>query len=101
MAFSSDGKYVAAYPVYDNGEPEAWAILDARTGEVVAKTPKLKNVFLGLTVAWQDDDTLVMTGDDGHSSSLLTLKTDGTFARAGQIVAHKNGANPFRFIAQP
>jgi hypothetical protein len=101
VAFSSDGKYVAGYPIYDNGDPFAWAILDARTGHVVARTPQLKNVYLGLTVAWQDDDTLVMTGDDGHSGSLLTLRTDGSFARAGQIVAHANGKNAFRFIAQP
>lgn len=101
VAFSADGKYVAAYPVYDNGDPEAWAILDARTGHIVARTPKLKNVYLGHTVAWQDDDTLVMTGDDGHSGSMLTLRTDGSFARAGDIVDHANGKNAFRFIAQP
>ncbi|WP_310964988.1 hypothetical protein [Nocardioides terrisoli] len=101
VSFSDDGKYVAAFPVAHNGDVGTWAILDARTGKVIARTPKLRKVYLGYTPAWQDDDTLTFTGATLTQSALLTLKTDGTFSRASDIVPTKYTKSPFVFEAQP
>jgi hypothetical protein len=89
VAFSPDGKYVAAYPVRDNGDAEAYAILDARTGAVLAQTPSsvAGKVYLGGSVVWDTDDSIVFTGLEAQAprrEALLTLKVDGTFDQASE-----------------
>jgi len=100
-AFSDDGKYVLATP-FDNGDPSSYAILDARTGKVIARTPKLKGVYLGLQVGW-DDDTAVFTAFGGVTKeAILTLDLKGNLTRAtdvaplakGQLNAYWLGAQP-------
>jgi hypothetical protein len=100
-SFSDDGKYVLATP-FDNGDPSSYAILDARTGKVIAQTPKLKGVYLGLQVGW-DDDTAVFNAFGGVTKeAILTLDLKGNLTRAtdlaplakGQLNAYWLGAQP-------
>jgi hypothetical protein len=103
--FSSDGRYVAAHPVEDNGDPARYAILDAHTGEVVAATPKLGGkLHLGLSVAW-DGDTVVFNAFDSTDGGqvLLSLDTSGSLRRVSPIERSTNpaGGDTFRFAQQP
>jgi len=89
MAFSPDGKYVAAVPVVDNGDPSAYAILDARTGALIARTPAAiaDKVYLGWQVVWDTDSRIVFDGYEAggeRRSALLALTTDGLFDQASE-----------------
>lgn len=89
MAFSPDGRYVAAVPVADNGDPAAYAILDARTGAVVARTPDsiADTVYLGWQAVWESDDSILFQGFEAggkHRAALLRLTLDGTFNQASE-----------------
>ena len=91
MAFSPDGTYVAAVPVGDNGDPETYAILDARTGTVVAEAPKAAiadKIYLGWQVVWEpSDDAILFQGFEAGSkqrAALLRLTLDGTFNQASE-----------------
>lgn len=92
MAFSQDGRYVAAVPVVDNGDPSAYAILDARTGAVLARTPAsiADRIYLGLRVVWESDDAILFQGFEAsgeHRAALLRLTTDGLFNQASEPLA--------------
>jgi hypothetical protein len=103
-AFSSDGTYVAGYPVEDNGEPAQYAILDARTGRTVATTPKLGDkLHLGLSVAWEGDTLVFNAFDSNGGQVLLSLDTSGTLRRVSPIERASNpaGGDTFRFAEQP
>jgi hypothetical protein len=89
-AISQDGKYVAAVPVVDNGEPSAVAILDARTGAVVAQTPDLSGKFhLGLSLAWDDDRVVfaVAPADGQEKQALAALDTSGRLEQVSPTLA--------------
>lgn len=103
--FSSDGTYVAGHPVEDNGDPARYAILDARTGRVVATTPALGGgLYLGHSIAW-DGDTLVFNAFDSSNGeqALLSLDTAGHLSRVSPIERASNpaGGDTFRFAQQP
>jgi hypothetical protein len=103
-AFSSDGTYVAGYPVEDNGEPAQYAILDAQTGRTVATTPKLGGkLHLGLSVAWEGDTLVFNAFDSNGGQVLLSLDTSGTLRRVSPIERASNpaGGDTFRFSEQP
>ncbi|MGZ6678430.1 MAG: hypothetical protein ACXVD1_14395, partial [Nocardioides sp.] len=89
MAFSPDGRYVAAVPVGDNGDPSAYAILDARSGAVIAQTPDsiADKVYLGWQVVWESDDSILFQGFEAggeRRAALLRLTTDGLFNQASE-----------------
>lgn len=89
MAFSPDGRYVAAVPVGDNGDPSAYAILDARSGAVIAQTPDsiANKVYLGWQVVWESDDSILFQGFEAggeRRAALLRLTTDGLFNQASE-----------------
>jgi hypothetical protein len=108
LQFTSDGRYVAAAPVGDNGDPSAIAILDARTGDVVAQTPELgAGISLGWNVAWDDtkvdDPRLVFEaiGDRGTQKALLALDTTGRLTRVSDVLPVVPAQLAFVFAAHP
>lgn len=103
MAFSDDGRYVAAAPIGDNGDPSTYAILDARTGRVVAQMPQLgAGNYLDIGVAWQGESIVFeASGGKATQSALLSLSPTGAFTRVSDVVAGPAGRYGFRFAAQP
>lgn len=92
LRFSADGTYVAAVPVADNGDPSAIAILDARTGRVVARTPDLsKQVYLGWNLAW-DGDRVVFAATsttDPRRQALFALTLTGKVTQVSRTSTQK------------
>lgn len=81
LSFSTDGKYVAAIPAVDNGDASEIAILDARTGTLVARTAGITDqLHLTGQLAW-DGDRVIFSAEgnpDFHRLALFALDTDGT-----------------------
>lgn len=103
LRFSDDGTVVAACPAGENGDPSAIAILDARTGEVIARTPKLKGLYLSRQVAW-DQHRLVIpaVGAGATQAALLALDTSGKLTRVSDVEkSTKPGGAYLIFSAQP
>lgn len=103
LRFSDDGTLVAAFPAGENGDPSTIAILDAQTGTVIARTPKLTGLYLGRGVAWDQHRLLIPTGGgNGTQAALLGLDTSGRFTRASDIEqSAKAGSAYLIFDAQP
>lgn len=104
VRFSDDGTLLAAVPVGANGDPSTIAILDARTGRVVAQTHSLgKGLFLGLSVAWDGHRLLFSAvGDHAKQAALLALDTTGTITRVSDVLtAQQAGGAYVVFEAQP
>lgn len=104
LRFSDDGTLLAAVPVGANGDPSTIAILDARTGRVVAQTHSLgTGLFLGLSVAWDGHRLLFSAvGDHAKQAALLALDTRGTITRLSDVLtAPQPGGAYVLFEAQP
>lgn len=102
LRFSADGRYVAAAPVADNGDPSAVAIVDARTGDLIARTPELHGVSLPWQVAWDGDRVLFeAVGDRGRQRALLALDVGGRLTRASDVAPAEPGSTGFEFPVQP
>jgi hypothetical protein len=102
LAFSPDGKYAAAIPVV--GDPSAIAILDARTGRVIARTPDLsKRLYLSGQLTW-DGDRVVFgaLGDpDVGRTALFALSLTGQVEQVSPTVARPgNGYGGFVFMTR-
>ena len=102
-SFSPDGEYVAAYQSATGGEFETVAILDARTGKVVAtaRTPGIQALPAVPPSAWEDDDDLLIPYRGGSTWALVRLSSDGKVERASDVVESPAGAMPFVFSARP
>jgi hypothetical protein len=99
-SFSDDGKYVLATP-FDNGTPSSYAILDARTGKVIAQTPRMKGVYLDIQAGW-DGDTAVFTAFGGTTQeAILTLDLQGNLSRASAVAPLKGALQTYWLGAQP
>lgn len=85
LAFSPDGSLLAAVPLADNGDASELAILDARTGETVARTALVDHrIYLRGTPVWEDDTRLLFVADTGPSphEAILRLGTSSGLERA-------------------
>jgi hypothetical protein len=104
LAFSQDGKYVAAVIAGDNGETRAVAILDATDGSVVAQMPLVDNrrYLHDRTVLFGTDDSALFPVDDatGHEA-VVRLATDGTVTRATPTAPTVGTAPAYVFATQP
>jgi hypothetical protein len=100
--FSPDGRYLAAYQSATGGELETVAILDARSGAIVATsvTPGVQ-ALPAPPAAWEDDDDLLIPYRGGSSWALLRLAPDGSVDRASQVVKSPADAPPFEFAVRP
>jgi hypothetical protein len=77
--FSSDGKYVIGHPAYQDGLGDnSVAILDARTGDVLAKyTNSEQHPSFINNVVWDTDGTLLATVFESGSWSLMRMTASG------------------------
>lgn len=104
IRFSDDGRFVAATPAYDNGDPKHIVILNARTGKVVAKTPRLgRDVGLGWDMAW-DGHRVVFPAFEaaGKQAVLLALDTSGNLTRVSDIESSSRPGGAYLILsAQP
>jgi hypothetical protein len=101
--FSPDGKHLSAYRTSTGGEFETVAILDARTGDVVASSdaPGIQALPAPPT-AWDDDQHLLIPYRGGSSWALLRLSTGGRVVRATDVVTDTSlDTPPFVFEARP
>jgi len=104
LAFSQDGKYVAAVPAGDNGDSGAVAILDAAKGTVVAQMPLVDNrrYLHDRTVLFgQDDSALFPVDDNSGRETVVRLATDGTVTRATPIAPTVGIAPAYVLATQP
>jgi hypothetical protein len=104
LAFSQDGKYVAAVPAGDNGDAGAVAILDAAKGTVVAQMPLVDNrrYLHDRTVLFGTDDSALFPVDDatGHEA-VVRLATDDKITRATPIAPTVGTAPAYVLATQP
>ena len=101
--FSPDGRYLAAYQTATGGEFETVAILDARTGAVVART-QLDGIEVLPDVppaAWDTDDSLLIPYRGPGAWAVLRLATDGTMTRATRVFGGSPDGGRLVFTARP
>lgn len=101
LRFSPDGRYVAAAPAADEDHPTAIAILDARTGDVVARTGESVGVTLGWSVAWDQDRAVFEAVAGGTQHALLALDVAGRLTRVSDVVTRAPDEQGFVFPALP
>jgi hypothetical protein len=79
-AFSPDGKYVLASTPYLSGfGVTSVAVLDARTGALVASFDQPRNGQLALVgVAWETGHTFLSAASEGTTTTVLRFDVDGT-----------------------
>jgi hypothetical protein len=104
LAFSQDGKYVAAVIAGDNGETRAVAILDAAKGTVVAQMPLVDNrrYLRDRAVLFGADDSALFPVDDatGHEA-VVRLTTDDKITRATPFAPTVGTAPAYVLATQP
>jgi hypothetical protein len=86
--FSPDGRYAAATNSPSGGEISSLAILDARTGEVIAQHDVLRDgISLGGHPVMDDDGSVLIAATDGNTleQTVLRLDRDGVLTRATDV----------------
>ena len=104
VAFSQDGKYVAAVIAADNGETTAVAILDAADGSVVAQMHLLDNkryLHDRMVLFGQDDSALFPVDDNTGHETVVRLTTTRTITRATPIAPTAGIAPAYVLATQP
>lgn len=104
VAFSQDGKYVAAVIAGDNGETEAVAILDAAKGTVVAQMHLVDNkryLHDRMVMFGQDDSALFPVDDATGHEAVVRLGTDNKITRATPIAPTVGIAPAYVLATQP
>lgn len=104
VAFSQDGKYVAAVIAADNGETTAVAILDAADGSVVAQMHLLDNkryLHDRMVLFGQDDSALFPVDDNTGHETVVRLTTTRTITRATPIAPTVGIAPAYVLATQP
>ena len=79
-AFSPDGRYVMASSPYGDGFGlTSLDVLDAETGEMVARFTQASNTQISLVMpVWESDDTIVAVAAEGETQTMVRLGVDGT-----------------------
>lgn len=79
-AFSPDGRYVMASSPYGDGLGlTTLDVLDAETGEMVARFSQASNTQIALVMpVWESADTIVSVAVEGETQTMLRLGVDGT-----------------------
>jgi hypothetical protein len=78
-AFSPDGRYVMASSPYGDGFGlTSLDVLDAETGEMVARFTQASNTQISLVMpVWESDDTIVAVAAEGETQTMVRLGVDG------------------------
>lgn len=79
-AFSPDGQYVLASTPYLSGiGVTSLAVLDATTGDAVARFTQASNTQIALVgVAWESADSVVAVALEGETYTIVRFRLDGT-----------------------
>lgn len=104
LAFSPDGRYVAAANSPTGGDYGAIGILDAHTGKVKSSMALLGNgLSVDGAVAWEDDDSLLFPAyeQSKRTWAILRLSLDGTVHRATDVTRSPGDRPPFVFATRP
>ena len=104
LAFSQDGKYVAAVIAGDNGETGAVAILDATDGSVVAQMNLVDNrryLRDRMVLFGQDDSALFPVDDATGHEAVVRLTTDDKITRATPIAPTVGPGPAYVLATQP
>jgi hypothetical protein len=104
-AFSRDGRYVIGTDAYTDGAGlRSLAVLDARSGTVVARfvQPRNGQLYLGEPV-WEDDEHVLAPVVDGLETQVVRFGLDGTIEVASDTVTADGYfmPSPIRFVTQP
>ncbi len=85
--FSADGRFAAATHTDAQPDYNAFAILDARTGRVVAEHDSLpRGDAIGGTPVMDEDGSLLVAATSGNlQQTVLRLDRDGTLTRATRL----------------
>ena len=87
VSFSPDGRHVAAFAAqYDGSGSPSLALLDASTGDTVVDFELVgpPDSFAATSeVAWEDDETLLLTMVSGNVQYVVRVGLDGTVERVG------------------
>lgn len=92
-AFSPDGRYVMASSPYGDGFGlTTLEVLEAETGEMVARFTQASNTQIALVMpVWESDSTIVTVAAEGETQTLLRLGVDGTLEEAVEPVKGEYG----------
>jgi hypothetical protein len=87
MAFSPDGRYVAASLFSENSDTTDVAILDAQSGSVVSRLSLTdRHLSQAGPLTWeQSDGALLVDVQDAHGQAVLRIGRDGTVTRATDV----------------
>jgi hypothetical protein len=104
-AISPDGRYAAATSSPSGGDTTEVAVLDARTGTVVARHDVLAAGLTVFTPVMDVDDSLLVAASDGRTmaQTVLRLDRDGTLSRATDVLSPdpSSDADHVVFAARP
>ena len=92
-AFSPDGRYVMASSPYGDGFGlTSLGILDARTGEMVARFTQASNTRISLVMpVWESDETIVAVAVEGETQTMVRIGVDGTLEEVVDPVEDEYG----------
>jgi hypothetical protein len=98
--FSPDGRYVVGKVVQADQSASSVAVLDARTGKVLARfVSQPDDVVAMYEVAWEDEDSLlaVALAVKDMDGLMMRLDLDGSLERTGVTGTFANMGIPFGF----
>ena len=92
-AFSPDGRYVMASSPYGDGFGlTTLEVLEAETGEMVARFTQASNTQIALVMpVWESDSTIVTVAAEGENQTMVRLGVDGTLEEAVEPVKGEYG----------
>lgn len=102
--FSPDGRYVIGHPANQSGFGDASvAILDARTGDLVAEfSNSRENPASIFDVTWDADSTLVATVFESGTWALMRMTPEGELSLMRETTGDEDPADvPIVFATQP
>lgn len=98
--FSPDGRYVIGSVVQEDMSARSVAVLDAHTGEVLARFVSEPGDLVAMhQILWEDADSLVAVAHavDAGEGHILRLNLDGSLERTGVTGSFENMGIPFGF----
>lgn len=100
--FSQDGRYVLARQSRNGPIPDAYAVLDARTGAVVIELgpfPALPDSVRG--VAWEDQDDVLAVVWDGSGEAIVRYDLQGHARRTTPVIDVSGSNLGYRLATRP
>jgi hypothetical protein len=86
-SFTADGKYVQGAES-SGAPPTRYAILDARTGNIVQSLDLSNDDITVVSTAWDTDDSLLLLVSQGDRQAILRLTPSGHVTRASTVMPY-------------